>query len=44
MDVKRAPEPDMSTYPGMDMTQELGPLFWGMFFSRCDYYGCLIFV
>jgi len=33
MDLGRAAEPDMSTYPGMDVTQTLGPLFWGTLVS-----------
>jgi len=33
MDTRGATEPDMSTYPGVDMTQVLGPLFWGTLFS-----------
>lgn len=31
MDARGAPEPDMSTYLGVNMTPVLGPLFWGMF-------------
>lgn len=38
MDVRSITEPDMSTYPGINMTQVLGPFFWGMFFLRWDYY------
>lgn len=33
MDAKGAPEPDMSTYLGVNMTPVLGPLFWGTLFS-----------
>jgi len=33
MDVRRATEPDMSTYMGMDISPVLGPLFWGTLIS-----------
>ena len=32
--MKRAAEPDMSTYLGIDLDPILGPLFWGMFSLR----------
>lgn len=32
MNMKRAAEPDMSTYLGIDLDPILGPLFWGTFF------------
>jgi hypothetical protein len=41
MDLGRAAEPDMTTYLGVDVTQTLGPLFWGASFLRCGYYGLL---
>ena len=31
MDVRRATEPDLSTYMGVDMNPVLGALFWGAF-------------
>lgn len=34
MDVRNATQPDMSVYPGIDMSSLMGSFFWGALFSQ----------